>query len=126
MEKGTLKQNGVHLEPHEYKTVKLLLEYGFDIELVPPSKIKGVHIGDLVMQGVLWEMKSPEGGKRYTIKNNVQNAMHQAQNMIMDLRRCKLDDEQAISETVHYFKMSKRLRRLKIITKSEKVLDFVK
>lgn len=40
MEKGKLKQNGVHLEEHEYNTVKYLLESGYDVELIPPSKIK--------------------------------------------------------------------------------------
>ena len=31
--KGQLKQNGVHLKDHEYNTVKLFLNMGYDIEL---------------------------------------------------------------------------------------------
>ena len=42
---------------------------------------------DIVMQGVAWEMKSPEGSGKYTIKKAVQNASHQSQNIIIDLRR---------------------------------------
>ncbi len=40
MEIGTLKTNGVHLADHEYDTVKLLTEKGYDIELIPlqPSR----------------------------------------------------------------------------------------
>ena len=44
MEKGKLKQNGVHLEEHEYNTVKYLLESGYDVELIPPSKIKHLQM----------------------------------------------------------------------------------
>ena len=32
MEKGRLTQNGVHLQEHEYATIKLFLDKGFDIE----------------------------------------------------------------------------------------------
>ena len=56
MEKGILKQNGVHLEDHEYETVKLFLDLGYDIELIPPSKIKGLQMPDLMLQGIPWEM----------------------------------------------------------------------
>ena len=60
MEKGKLTQNGVHLEDHEYATVKLFLESGYDIELIPPVKIKNVHTPGFTMQGKAWEMKSPK------------------------------------------------------------------
>ena len=44
MGKGKLKQNGVHLMKHEYDTVSVLLENGYDITLIPPSMIKGVKM----------------------------------------------------------------------------------
>lgn len=49
MGKGNLKQNGVHLQDHEYATVKLLLENGFDIELIPPSQIKNLKMPDMIL-----------------------------------------------------------------------------
>lgn len=55
MKNGTLKQNGVHLEKHEYLTVKLLLSLGYDIELIPKSEIKGLQMPDLMLQGKPWE-----------------------------------------------------------------------
>ena len=47
MKKGILKQNGVHLEKHEFKTVELFLNLGYDVELIPPSGIKGLHMPDI-------------------------------------------------------------------------------
>ena len=126
MKKGTLIQNGVHLKEHEYKTVKLFLENGFDVELVPTSKIKGLRMPDIMLQGIPWEMKAPEGDGKHTIKNTVQNASHQSENIIIDLQRCKIDEERALKEIDRYFRLSRRLKRLKVVTKDKKILDFSK
>jgi hypothetical protein len=71
-------------------------------------------------------MKAPIGGGKYTIKNIIQNASHQSENIIVDLRRCKMDEEKSINELERYFRLSRRIRRIIIITKSEKKLDFTK
>ena len=116
--KGKLTQNGVHLEDHEYKTVKLFLEMGYDIELIPPIDIQNVHTPDFTMQGVAWEVKSPKGGAKTTISHTIKHAVTQSANLIIDLRRCKIDDESAVEELKRHFRLSKRIRRMKIITKT--------
>ncbi len=126
MYKGRLTQNNVHLEEHEYKTVKFLLEQGYDIELIPPSRIKNLRMPDLMLMGLPWEMKAPLGDSKHTIKNIVQNASQQSANIIIDLRRCKTDDNTAINKILHYFELSKRLRRIIIISKSGEMLDISK
>ena len=126
MTKGSLTQNKVHLKEHEYRTVKLLLELGFDIELIPPSAIKGIRMPDIMMQGVAWEMKSPEGKGKYTLKNAIQSASHQSQNIIIDLRRVPSNEQSAVRELENHFHLSRRLRRMKIICKEDKILDYVK
>lgn len=126
MEKGKLIQNGVHLEVHEYKTVKFFLNQGYDVELIPPSKIKNLRMPDIMLQNAAWEMKSPLGNGKYTIKNMIQSASHQSENIIVDLRRCKMNETQAIKEIKHYFDFSKRIRRIKVILKNEEMIDFSK
>lgn len=126
MKRGTLTQNGVHLAAHEFATVKLFLENGFDVELIPPSQIKGLRMPDIILQGIPWEMKAPEGSGKNTIRHTLQNAGHQSSNIIVDLRRCKLAHAQALKELHYYFKLSKRIRRMKVVTKAEKILDFCK
>ncbi len=112
---GTLKQNGVHLKEHEYATIKVFLESGCNIELIPPSNIKGLHLPDIYINGVPWEIKAPEGSGRKTIKHNIQQALHQSPNIILDLRRCKLDPELAVKESEREFFLSKRASRMKLI-----------
>ena len=126
METGTLKTNGVHLEEHEYATVKLLLNQGYNIELIPTSQVKGMRTPDISVNGVLWEIKSPTGNSKNTIKHTLQNASHQANNVIVDLRRCKLPEDQAIKDLEQRYRLSKRIRRMKIVTKDEKIIDLSK
>lgn len=126
MEKGKLTQNKVHLKDHEYQTVKTLLVAGYDIELIPPSAIKGLRMPDIIMQGIPWEMKSPEAFGKYTLKNAIQNASHQSQNIIIDIRRIPSREPQAIKELERHFTLSRRLRRMKIICKNDEILDYTK
>ena len=123
---GILKTNGVHLAEHEYATVKLLIANGMDVELVPTSQVKGMRTPDISINGALWEIKSPTGNGKNTIKHTIQNASHQATNVIVDLRRCKMQQDLAIKELERHFRLSRRIRRLKIITNDEKMVDFDK
>ena len=127
MKRGTLTQNKVHLRDHEYKTVSILLENGYDVELIPPSQIKGLRMPDIMMCGAPWEIKSPEGDGRNTVQNTMQNAAGQARNIIIDLRRCKMSEETAIKKFEEEFLKSKHVKKLKIIKKSTlEILDFFK
>ena len=121
-----LIQNGVHLREHEYDTVKYLLNAGFNVELIPERQIKGITNPDIQIDGVVWEMKSPTGDSKNTMKHTLQNANHQSRSVIIDLRRCKLQDEKAIKDLEHHFTLSKRLRNMKIITHDENMLDYRK
>ncbi|MCR5399062.1 MAG: hypothetical protein K6E68_05940 [Lachnospiraceae bacterium] len=101
-------------------------ENGYDIELIPTHEIKGLRMPDIMLLGLPWEMKAPLGEGKNLFKNTVQNASHQAQNIIIDLRRCKANEERALKELRQYFTLSKRLKRMKIVTKDEIILDFSK
>ena len=97
---------------------------GKDVELLPPVQAKHTNSADMWMDGILWEMKAPEGGGKNTIKHSLERAKRQSRNIIIDLHRCKLDDNQAVKELKHHFGLSKRFQRMKIITKSREILDF--
>ncbi|MCR5094833.1 MAG: hypothetical protein K6B72_12775 [Lachnospiraceae bacterium] len=126
MENGNLKTNGVHLRDHEYATVKLLLENGYDVELIPPSQISGLRMPDIMLQGTPWEMKAPEGNGKKTVQNTMQNAAHQSGNVIIDLRRSKMSEDQALRDFEREFQKSKHIKRMKIIKKDSDILDFRK
>ncbi len=126
MTEGILIQNGVHLQKHEYETIQLLLKNGYNIELIPPSQIKDFHTPDIIMNGLPWEIKSPQGDGKKTVQNIIQKAAQQSGNVIIDLRRIKMPEEKAISSFKQQFRLSKSLKRMKLITKTSDIIDISK
>ena len=124
--KGKIIPNGVVLKTHEISTVVFLTEQGFDVELIPRSNIKGLHTPDILLNNIKWEMKAPIGEGKYLVANTIQKAVKQSRNVIIDLRRTKRHQSKCLRELENEFKKSKSLKRLKIITKGEKTLDFKK
>ena len=125
MPKGKLTRNGVKLQPHEEATVEFLLNLGKNIELIPPSNTPHNKNGDIFMDSLIWEVKSPVGDStRMTIDRILHKAARQSENIIIDLRRTKLLDQQALSYIEKRFNLSRRIRRILVITKQERLIDF--
>lgn len=122
LRKGKIIPNGVSLEKHEYDTILFLTMIGNDIELIPPSNTPGVRTPDFKMNGVEWEMKSPNGNSRSTIEHAFQIASHQSQNIIIDLRRTKIPDSRALHLLGKLMKTSRRAKRLGVVSKEQKLL----
>lgn len=78
------------------------------------------------MDGLMWEMKAPKGDGKWVISNIIKKAERQSENLIIDLRRSKLSQDKSISLLMREFEHSKRLRRMKIITKSRSIIDLSK
>ena len=123
---GRITPNGVVLMEHEISTIVFLTEQGYDVELIPKSNEQGFQTPDIRMDGLEWEIKSPKGSGKWLIKNTVQKAAHQSENIIIDLRRIKIPQEKCMADLKRQFEFSKRIKHMKVITKSKKMLDFKK
>ena len=125
--KGKLITNDVTLQPHELATVEFLVgRYGKMISLIVPSYTPHNRNPDFMMDGVLWEMKSPQGRESRTLERAFKNAAKQSKNIVIDLRRMTLDTRSALRLLGKRFNLSRHVKRLRIITKEEKVVDFRK
>ena len=124
--KGKITPNGVALKTHENATAVFLTEQGFDVELIPASNIEGVHTPDIKMDGLKWEMKAPLGEGNQLMENTIQRALRQSQNIIIDLKHTKRHQTKCLRELEKQFLNKKGIKRLKVITKSGKTLDFEK
>lgn len=79
---------------------------------------------DLIVRGQIWELKSPIGDGKNTMHNNIKNGHAQSYNTIIDLRRCKMNEQRAIARLRDAFlKHRGRKCRLLIINKHGKMLD---
>ena len=124
--KGKLILNGVVLEKHEMKTVAFFTSSGFDIELIPPSNNQKTASADFLMNGTIWEMKSLQGNSRHTLERRFNKAKHQSQNIVIDIRYNKMDEEKAIRLLEKCFIQSRTCRKMIVLTKSRKRLDYSK
>lgn len=123
---GRINKNGVDFKAHEEDTAKFLIKYGFNIEAIIPTHIKGNKNADILVNGAIWEMKSPIGSGRWTIRRQFQYAGGQASYLILDLRRAKVQKDRLKSEVLNCYKLSSSIRKLMIITPSNKLLDVKK
>ncbi|GBG96099.1 hypothetical protein [Lactococcus termiticola] len=124
--KGKILPNGVVLENHEMATVVFLTELGYDIELIPPSRIEGLRSPDIRMLEIAWEIKTPKGSSRWTIENQFRRAVKQSSHLVFDARRLKMPSGKIIREVSKQFYHFKGIKRLMLITKQGDLVDFEK
>lgn len=110
--------------PHESETVERIasiLQSNILFIRRRQSKTPDLYI---IKTGVRWELKSPLGGGKHTIQNNLREASAQSENIILDLSRAKLSDGQGISRAKEFLKReSSRIKRLKVFTKTGELID---
>lgn len=109
---------------HEYKTVERIANiFQSNILFIRrrQSKTPDLYI---IKTGIRWELKSPLGGGKHTIQNNLREASAQSENIILDLSRAKLSDRQGISRAKEFLEReSFRIKRLKVFTKTGELID---
>lgn len=123
---GNIELNGVQPAVHEYAAFLTLAKTGKNIKLIPPSTKFHTPSPDFKMDNLSWELKCPQGKGKYLIRDTLRQAARQSPNVVIDLRRIKLPQEKALTQLNKHFLLEKRLNRILIITKTEKILDIQK
>ena len=118
--------NGVQPEVHEYAAYLVLAKSGKNLKLLPPTNKYKVSSADFEMDGLIWELKCPKGKGKYTIRDTLKQASGQSANIVIDLRRLKLEQAKALAQISKYFKIIKKIKRVLIITKEQTILDIQK
>jgi len=118
--------NGVYPEKHELETANVFTKLGKDVEFLAPSQTKRSRMPDVVIDGVIWEVKSPTGKSKYTIQNQFKRAARQSQNLILDARRLKLNSLYIKEEVIKQVSLRRSIKRLKLIPKSGQIIDIDK
>ncbi|MDY6353167.1 MAG: hypothetical protein SPL57_09085 [Lachnospiraceae bacterium] len=113
-------------EEHEFRIARYFADRGKNVRFIQRSNIPGVHSPDLYMDGLNWEMKSPIGDGKHTVEHIFRKAMDQSKYVIIDLRRCKMEESRAIKEFAAIFNKKPRMRKMLIIKKNEELLEYSK
>lgn len=123
---GKIIPNGVSLQKHENDTVVFFTERGFDVELIPTSHIEGQRTPDFIMSGLAWETKSPVSNKHRAWRRAFFSAVEQSCNVIFDFRRIKNYNGSEVKVLEKLFQESNKIKHLKIITETGKIIDLCK
>ena len=86
--------------PHEMATARALAAAGYDVEFIHRTWGKRVASADMVMDGVIWEIKSPSSDKLKVVEKHIRAALHQSRDVVFDSRRMKGHSDEAIEREV--------------------------
>ncbi len=111
-------------ETAELMTARYFAALGKDVSFIRPSSIPHQHSADILMDGLEWEIKCPEGKSKRTIENNIRKAMLQSHNIIFDLRHLKSNELQCITQLEQQFNRRNQIKKLYIIKKNGELLEY--
>lgn len=109
-------------EDHELSAALILANhFKTNVIFLRPQKSR---TPDIRIRRELWEIKSPRGDGKRTIDNNFRTARTQSHNIIIDLRRIKMNTRKAISRINHYLSAgSHGFKKVLIIDKKGNVIE---
>lgn len=107
--------------PHELRIADILASAGHNIEFLPESN---VHMADILLDGVPYEMKSPFTNKADKLERNIKRGLKQAENIIFDSSRIKnMRDNNLRRFLIRKAREQKQIGGLIFITKRGQIVD---
>ena len=118
-------QSGANVWPHELKTAEALAAAGYSVEFIRRSEEQRVTSADVIIGGVLWEMKAPKASNMKAAEKNLRKAMDQSDCVIFDSRRMKGIPDHAIERELRVCAVGrvKKLKRLLFVNRKAQVID---
>lgn len=108
---------------HELKTAHALAQHGFTVEFVAVSNNHKAKTADVVIDGVLYEIKSPKTDKLSAVERNLKRATKQSSNIIIDSRRMSKLDATIQKFLAQKLKRQKTIKKILFINRKHQVID---
>lgn len=115
-------------ETHEREIAWILARhFNCVVEFLEPIDGYKMKTADIVMNGVMWEIKSPQGKSiAYTIQSQFRKGVRQSHALVIDGRRTTLTDSFIERQVVAELRRRSRVKKVIFITKSTKVIEYLK
>ena len=81
-------------------TARAFADAGYDVEFVRRIMGKRVTSPDMVVDGVVWEVKSPTSGNLRVVQKHIRAALHQSRDVVFDSRRMTGHSDEVIEREV--------------------------
>ena len=114
----------IDIWPHELKTARALATAGYTVTFLKRREGKGERTADIVMEDIIWEMKSPKSAKLKRVERTLRDAIHQSPYVVFDSQRIsKLSDSQIQNELDEWARQLRGLKGLLFVTKKRDVIE---
>ena len=111
--------------PHEVNIASVLAgHYQSVVQFIIPVDDYKRKSADVIMHGVQWELKCPIGASKSTIRNQFRRASRQSKNIVIDVRRTKLEYSNIEKEVLFQIKERPYIKKVILIDKYEKIIEF--
>ena len=113
-----------NIQPHELATARAVADAGCNVEFTRRTWGNRVTSADVVINGVVWEMKSPQASDNKAIERNLRKASKQSCNVILDSQRMKGASDTEIERRLRTISAHiKAIRRLWFINRNREIID---
>ena len=110
-------------EPHEISAAAILAaHFKTDVHFI--RRIVNAKSADVLISGIIFEIKSPTGKGKRNIQHTLSDALKQSNNIVFDARRSKLHMKKITSELQRQYQMTASMQRLLLIRKDRVVVEF--
>lgn len=98
---------------------------GYTVEFIRRNEQLRATSADVIMDGIVWEMKAPKASNMKAVEKNLRKAMNQSNCVIFDSRRMKEVPDHAIERELRICASGriKKLKRLLFINRKAQVID---
>lgn len=115
---------GVNIWPQELETAQAYAASGKRVHFVRKNDQYRARSADAVIDGVVWEMKSPKADNIRAIDRNVRRALKQSCNVIIDSKRMKKVSDVQIEKKLRSLATElNSLKRLQFVNRKREIID---
>jgi hypothetical protein len=112
------------VEKHEIEAAWIIANHYNDVvEFLRPIDGYRIKTADFVMNGLMWELKSPIGKSKNTVEYTLRRASEQSKFLIFDGRRAQLADEFIEKKILYELRKRRSIKKAIFIKKAEDVIE---
>ena len=120
---GIFTPSGRRIWPHEDKVAQILAMAGHNVEFLMETNLK---TADILLDGVPYEIKSPERFNANTLEHTIKNALKQSSNLVIDMSRMKgVRSNKMRNFLINQVRKSKQIKKMLLITRQGQIIDIV-
>ncbi|MDR1291804.1 MAG: hypothetical protein LBJ91_00190 [Clostridiales Family XIII bacterium] len=114
-------------ERHEVDAAWILARhYDCEVSFLKATDSYKIKSPDISINQIPWEIKSPQGKSKYTVRRQLGRASKQSKYIVFDGRRTSLPDNVLVSRIRDEWKERRSIKRIIFINKSAEVLEILR